>query len=58
MAPKRTFEEWKRLVDAKIEVICGLTSESLPDYDYQSAYKLGIAPSVTARKVILAAKNY
>jgi len=56
---KRTFEQWKAIVNAIVESLAGgLSSDDLPDYDYRTAYENGVSPSTAARKAIRAAREF
>jgi hypothetical protein len=55
---KKTFEQWKREVDAAILALCGLTADDLPDYGYADAYEDGKSPKATARAAIKAAGDF
>lgn len=53
----RSFEDWKKLVDAELEKRCGMSSEDLPDVDYRGMYAVGDTPAVAARQAIANAKD-
>jgi len=53
-----TFEEWKRRVEAYIIRKLGIDSEALPDWDFQRAWKDGMAPSKAAAACIAAARRF
>ena len=52
------FETWKKQVDQIIVATLGLSSDDLPDWDYQSAYNHNVSPKDAARRAIRAAKNF
>lgn len=55
---KRTFEEWKKLVDAHVSALLGLGIDDLPDLvDAQREYSEGTTPSQFAVKAIRACKG-
>lgn len=56
--PRKTFEEWKKEVDAIIKGRCGLSSEDLPDIDYSTMYEEGKNPLAVAKKAIRNAQEY
>ena len=56
--PKKTFEEWMKIVDTIIQSRCGLSSEDLPDLDYSTMYAEGRNPLSVAKKAIRNAAEY
>ena len=55
---KRTFEQWKRLVDDAIEAKTGLTSDGIRDWEYSGAYQDGMSPSRAAAAAVRAAREF
>ena len=57
MAQKRTFDEWKKIVDNHLLEMCSMTSDCLPDINYRDLYDMGKAPGTAARAAIKYAKE-
>lgn len=49
---ERTYEEWKRQVNNHVHALSGLDADDLDDWDYQTAYIQGVAPSVAAKRAV------
>lgn len=52
------FKEWKQKVNVYVVKLTGLSCDDLPDYPYYNAYQNGDSPSVAAKDVIRAAKDF
>lgn len=48
----RTFEQWKRLVDAMVWKVAGCSADDLPDCCYYDWFANGKSPAAAARKAI------
>jgi hypothetical protein len=58
MSEDRAFRRFMDAVDDYIaDVLGGLVSDDIPDYDYWSAYSAGICAEETARRAIRNAKD-
>lgn len=55
---KKTFEEWKSIVDSILLEKVSMTSEELPDMPYRRWYDEGKTPAMAARGAIALAKTY
>lgn len=54
---ERTYETWRRLVDAHVTRICGLTLDDLPDQQLRMWYDQAMHHEVAARKVVRMARQ-
>jgi len=50
----KSFKQWMKDVDEKIEDICGLYSSDLADYSYFEAYESGAGTTEIAKRVLRA----
>lgn len=57
MAPKRTFEEYMKLVDAELIKLCGLTHMDLSDIAYRDCYDDGVPPKSAAKRAYKASMD-
>lgn len=55
--PSKTFEQWKKEVDAHIIAKCGLSSDDLPDCCYMQWYEDHVSPKVAASRAIRNARE-
>jgi len=49
---KRTFDEWKSVVDQEIEKLCGMSADDLSDWDYWQSWDDGESPKHAATKAV------
>lgn len=57
MAPKLSFENWMREVNAEISRRTSMVSDDLPDWRYRDAYDEGMTAKRAAAKAIQNAKR-
>lgn len=54
---KKSFEAWKKAVDAEILRRTGMTSDDLEDYSYRDCYDNGVSPKNAAAGAIRRSKD-
>lgn len=54
---KRSFEEWKRLLDQQVTKSVGIGVDDLPDCDYSQWFEHGMTPEAAAKKAIKQAEH-
>jgi hypothetical protein len=47
---KRSFDEWKKLVNEWLLIMVGMTADDLPDIDYYNMWSDGVSPKNAASK--------
>lgn len=52
------FAAWMKEVDKKLEQLCGLSSDMLPDYAYADAFQAGEMPGSVAKAALKAAGEF
>ena len=50
-----TFEQWKRIVDAYLTRLCGMTSDDIDDWNYYDAWEECMTPKEAAKQALKAA---
>lgn len=48
-----TFENWKRIVDRRLEKVIGLSSDFLTDWHWRDAYDEGMTPNEAVAQFIV-----